>query len=794
MAGRHGSFWVRTAVLTAVLTACGASEDSAGPGGTESVDTYLSTLPSWAQFAPQGVEIDSTVDSTRAVVQSADTVATVTSVDTLGNVVTRQNVAYSCTSVPYTLAKNPRDIVLYNPDVDILWPGALIQGKSHKAQAGSFLPLPISERSPVNVSIPGFSTGTNFRVVETVDQAHVASAIGDIVGTQTVSGLQSPSASTFEVRTYNSEREFALQAGLSGTYLGFSAKAGGSINRTSAERTVAVHFYQRMFDVVVAPPQTPGGLFSSAFTQARLDEQRNLDRIGPDNLPVYVSQVTYGRMMMFAMTSTASEVDLRATINASFKFVTGQAGLNLSTRQQNILEQSKIAITTIGGNDSATAAMIRSGDWRQYFTSSAPLSTAAPISYTFRNLGDGSIANVTEATSYNITTCAETSTLPAQFNFLPQQSVSAPISTPFETRMVDVNGDGRADLVMNHRDPGSNQIAVALGQADGTFGAATTATHPENPAEGWGNHQLTTGDFTGDGKTDLAWSFLGTTNKSYVAASTGTGWIFAAVQLHPGGGWGPYKPLAGDTDGDGDDDLVFNALGTLNETYVNLSNGDGSFDMSHPKFTHSSQGWTPYQAWLGDINKDGRADLIWNTVGLASPNRSWGGMFGADGFGVTQGAGYDHPSNCCWTNYQRIVGDFNGDGAMDLALSNKKNGVTALHMIRSLGNGNWTAGALVSLGSLAAGDFQAYRADLNGDGIDDLVWNQLGASTNRVHTGLGKSNGITEITLAGQIHPASSAWSNAVTLIGDVNGDSRDDVTWVIPGATVQLSVGLAQP
>lgn len=794
MAGTNEKFWIRTAVVTVVLAACSGGNDPAGPGSGQSVDQYLSGLPAWSAFAPPGIETDSTVDSTRATVQTTDTVASVTAVDSLGNTVTRQNVAYSCTSVPYSITKTPGDMVLYNPDLDILWPGALIQGKSHRDPVGSLLPLPVSERAPINVSIPGFPTGTNFREVTTVDQAHVGSAIGDIVGSAVANGLQAASASRFEMRTYNSEQEFALKLGLSGKYLGFSARAGGSINRASSEHTVTVQFYQRMFDVVVAPPQTPGAIFSSAFTPARLQEQQALGRIGPDNLPVYVSQVTYGRMMMFAFTSTSSEQDIMGTLNASYKFVTGQAALNLTTRQRQILQQARIAITSIGGNDSATAAMIRTGDWTQYFTASAPFSTAAPLSYTFRNLGDGSIAKVTETTRYSIKTCAETSTLPAQFNFLPQQSIAAPISTPFESRMIDVNGDGRADLVMNHRDPASNEIAVALGQADGTFAAPTTASHPVSPADGWGNYQLVTGDFSGDGKTDLAWVFLGALNKTYVALSTGSGWTFTAVQQRPEGGWSPYKVLAGDTDGDGDDDLVFNVLGTLNTTYVNLSNGDGSFDMTHGGVTHTSQGWSPYAAFLGDVNKDGRADLVWNDVNLSQPNRTWASVFQANGVALTQGPLFDHPTTCCWTNYQRILGDFNGDGAVDLAFSNKKSGATALHMIKSLGNGAWTSVAYVSLANLEAGDFTAYAADINGDGIDDLVWNQLGANVNRVHTALGKSNSATEVSLVGQTHPATTNWSNATTLVGDVNGDNRDDMAWVISGATVQVFVALARP
>lgn len=339
-------------------------------------------------------------------------------------------------------------------------------------------------------------------------------------------------------------------------------------------------------------------------------------------------------------------------------------------------------------------------------------------------------------------------------------------------------------------------VVEALGQPDGTFGPATTTTHPENPAEGWGNYGLVTGDFSGDDKADLAWAYLGSSNKTYVAVSTGSGWTFAPVQQRPeAGAWSGYKALVGDTDGDGADDLIFNLLGQLKRTTVSLSGGDGSFDMSHGTFDHTVPGWTPYVASVGDVNKDRRADLTWNSVGLSQPNRTYAGMFGANGHTYIQGPGYDHPTSCCWTGYQRVVGDFNGDGATDLAFSGLLNGARAIHLDRSNGNGTWSAVLpYIAATALESGNFTAYPADVNGDGISDLIWSQLGGATNRIHTALGKSDGRFEVTLAGQTHPASTNWSQAVTAIGDVNGDARDDIVWVIPGATVQVFVGVARP
>ncbi len=785
------------AALAFAALACGGGSDGTGPGGGKTAGEFLAGLPSWDQYSPPGIVTDSTVDSTRTPAATRDTVGSVTTVDTAGAVTTRSNVVYACTDVPYTLSKNPQQIVIYNPDQDILFPGAMIQGKSHVLQAGSLKGITVRERTPINVSIPGFSfpSGSNFRAVDTVDQAHVAQAIGSIVGNYTAGGLQAPTASTFEMRTYNSEKEFALQAGLSGKYLGFSAKASGSTSRNSSETTVAVQFYQRMFDVVVAAPPTPAQWFTSGFTPAKLQAQIDAGFMGQDNPPIYISQVTYGRSMMFTLTSTASESEIRATLNASYKFVTGQAGLNLSAQQHEILARSRIAITSIGGNDSATIAMIQSGDWKAYFTQSAPFSTAAPLSYVFKNVSDGSIAKVTEATNYSIRSCQEFNALPGQFVFDPTQSITTPVTTPFETRLVDVNGDGKMDLVWNHRDVTNNQLAYSLGQANGTFAAAVVVSHPDTAPEGWGNYQFAMGDFNGDGMTDAVWSNRGTINKSYVALSTGSGWTFGPAQLRPEGGWGGYDLLVMDTNGDHKDDLVFNEKSTLNSTYVNLSNGDGTFDMSHPAYKPAPGGWTSYAVFKGDLNADGRGDLIFNTVGPNTANYLYTGRFNADGLTYVLAGASGHPTGCCWQSYQRITGDFNGDGKTDMFWSSAAAGGRALHGGLANGSGGWNylvPYVVVPLES--GGNFTAYVGDIDGDGYSDVIWNQLGATTNKIQIGRGKSDGRPEISPAEQVHPAQTNWSQAATMVGDVTGDGRDDIVWVIPGASTQVYVAEAQP
>jgi hypothetical protein len=109
-------------------------------------------------------------------------------------------------------------------------------------------------------------------------------------------------------------------------------------------------------------------------------------------------------MMAFTFTSTASASEIRAALNASYKGIFS-ASFQVDAEHAKILNTAKITVTSLGGSTKASVAMIASGDWRDYFRSDAPLTTAYPISYTFRNLGDGSIASVAEGTQYTVKEC-----------------------------------------------------------------------------------------------------------------------------------------------------------------------------------------------------------------------------------------------------------------------------------------------------------------------------------------------------------------------------------------------------
>lgn len=435
---------IATAVASALLVSCGGGSDSPAPAdpgppaAQSSVGAYLQALPAWSQFSPERPDQQPIPDPTTPPTPSSERIDS-----TLGST------QYNCVTRKMTMADTPEKIVMFSPDRELLWPGALLQGASHRDPLGSLRGLPIRERSPIRLSIPSLATASNFRTVETPDMAGVNRAVGEMVGA--ASGqLATPSSIQFTLRDYSSDESFALQAGMSGKYMGFKATASASTNNRANERTVMVHFVEKMFEVVVEPPQTPGGFFSGAFTQERLDEQIALGRIGPSNIPVYVSNVVYGRMMAFTFTSSASASDIKAALSAAYSGFGASISGDVKAAYKKTIADGRISITSVGGPAAATVAMIASGEWQDYFKQTADLSTAYPISYTFRNLGDGSIAKVTEGATYEIKECAPaggTSFVLDSFEYPNTTSIWQPAAM----------GQTQAPIAAFWRDPATSQ-------------------------------------------------------------------------------------------------------------------------------------------------------------------------------------------------------------------------------------------------------------------------------------------------------------------------------------------------
>ena len=307
---------------------------------------------------------------------------------------------FQCTTSPYSITRTPDKIVTMDPDVNILWLGALLQGRGYRGGVGSLAEWPVRERAPLEISID-LLTGSNTKEVENPDLASVTAAIGSLVQQAQTAGHRGGSSVSYSMEKTYSALQAGISLGLSTNYWGPRISAAVAAGRNAQENTITAYFVQRMFTASIVLPNAPSHVFSAEFTSDRLQEERDRGHVGSDNIPVYVANIVYGRSLLFSMTSSTTTDSIRIALSASLH----RDSAGISGRLLNILNTSRVGVVTVGGEGRNATALIQSGELSDYFNEDAALTSARPISYTVRNLGDNSIARVSETSEYNLKEC-----------------------------------------------------------------------------------------------------------------------------------------------------------------------------------------------------------------------------------------------------------------------------------------------------------------------------------------------------------------------------------------------------
>ena len=225
-----------------------------------------------------------------------------------------------------------------------------------------------------------------------------------------------------------------------------------------------------------------------------------------------------------------------------------------------------------------------------------------------------------------------------------------PTARPFNAMTFvagDFNGDGRSDVLWAND---NGLVADWHGQADGTLvGNDNFLAHVD---ASW--HVAGTGDFDGDGRSDILWlntgglltDWLGRPNGTFVGNDANfLTQVSANVQIAG----------TGDFNGDGRSDILWRASdGTVTE-WLGQANGSFTTNANVSKLVDAS--W--HIVGTGDFNGDGRDDILWTNDGgrvtdwLAQAD---GSFVGNNNF-LTQASANNHIVG---------TGDFNGDGRSDI--------------------------------------------------------------------------------------------------------------------------------
>jgi len=243
----------------------------------------------------------------------------------------------------------------------------------------------------------------------------------------------------------------------------------------------------------------------------------------------------------------------------------------------------------------------------------------------------------------------------------------------------------------------------------------------------------------------------------------------------------PISVSSGDFNGDGKLDLVVvNQVSDSVSVFLNTITPGASIPSFSTK-TDFATGDSPVFVSTGDLNGDGKPDFV--VINSASVNKDSVLIFlnttpiGASvpSFSKTNVASITGPLSIS-------IGDLNGDGKLDLAVSS----ASILSMFLNTTTIGDSKPSFSVVPPIVIGGEQVVIGDLNGDGKPDLI--VVNEFHNKVVVLLNfTTTGASTLSLSGRFE-FTTGTSPFSASIGDMNGDGKPDLT-VVNGSSNSVSV-----
>ncbi len=308
---------------------------------------------------------------------------------------------YTCSRDRYDETKQFDRITAMVANSNSLYPGALVGADA--LSTGLLVPK-VLDRAPVTFSaaLEGVLDGEISATVDDPSLSSFREAMHGILASHVVG--QTPANVYAEIEEVSSFEQFGLAIGVGvGWPLGLAQVSSSlEFERTEVRSRYVIEFVQAYYTVDVDAPGSSAAWFAPEVTLDDIVEEFD------DEPPLYVSSVTYGRSVLFTVTSELSAEELGAALEFAYRGTTSVSG-EVSMSHEEVLASSKITAHVLGGSgEGAVQAIFGIDELREFIEqggSYTPDSQGAPIAYKLAWAADDSPAAFSLTSEYEVEHC-----------------------------------------------------------------------------------------------------------------------------------------------------------------------------------------------------------------------------------------------------------------------------------------------------------------------------------------------------------------------------------------------------